>query len=180
MDSRDKSSQVLKLVNLARATYGAAELESLSGGQVQSAPFCPIGRSLRRGVEDWLFVTVGSKYLRLWAVGQDPVAIAKKIMTAWKIPHEQLQQSRERPGIVMLPLPSELREFVRRFDGGLLPGYQGQVDQQEMQHLRELASGMPMPIMQRNKPVAEASRNSVKTNRMPFVSPIGMTAREAP
>lgn len=157
MDRRDRSGQVLKLVNLARATYGASELEALPGGQVHSAPFCPIGRSLRRGVEDWLFVTVGSKHLRLWAVGKDSVAIAKKIMTAWGIPHEQLKQSRERLGIVMFSLPSELREFVDRFDRGLLPGHQGQVDQQEVRHLAELASNMPIPVRQQNETAANAS-----------------------
>jgi hypothetical protein len=155
MDSRDGSRQVLKLVNLARATYGATQLDSLSGGQVHRALFCPIGRSLRRGVEAWLFVTVGSKHLRLWAVEQDPVTIAKKIMTAWGIPHEQLQQSRERPGIVIFPLPSELREFINRFDRGLLPGHRGHADQQEVQELGELASGMPMPITKRNKAATE-------------------------
>jgi hypothetical protein len=99
MDSRNGSEQILRLVNLARATYWASELEALPGGELHSAPFCPIGRSLRRGVEDWLFVTVGSKHLRLWAAGKDPVAFAQKIMTAWKIPLERLQQSRDRPGM---------------------------------------------------------------------------------
>jgi hypothetical protein len=149
MDSRDRSEQVLKLVNLARATYGAAELEALPRGELHSAPFCPIGRSLRRGVEDWLFVTVGSKHLRLWAVGKDPVAITQQIMTAWKIPLERLQQSRDRPGIVMFSLPPELQEFIDRFDRGLLPGHQGQVDQQEVRQLRTLARNMPIPVRQR-------------------------------
>jgi hypothetical protein len=149
MDSRDRTGQVLKVVNLARATYGASELKSLPGGQIRSAPFCPIGRSLRRGVEDWLFITVGSRHLRLWAVGKDPVVIAKQIMTAWGIPHEQLKQSRERPGIVIFPLPSELREFVDQFDRGFLPAQQSPVDQHEVRDLRELASGMPMPVRQR-------------------------------
>ena len=176
MDSRN---QVLKLVNLARATYGASQLESLSGGQTQSAPFCPIGRSLRRGVEAWLFVTVGSKHLRLWTVGQDSVAIAKRIMTAWEIPHEQLRQSLDRLGVIMLPLPAELREFINRFDRGLLAAHQGHVDQQEIQNLRELASGMPMPTRQRNKSAAEAPRDSAKTQRMPLASPAVMAAREA-
>jgi hypothetical protein len=145
MDNRDRSGQILKLANLARATYGASELEALPGGQIHSAPFCPIGRSLRKGVEDWLFVTVGSKHLRLWAVGKDPVAIAKQIMTAWHIPHEQLQQSRERSGVVMFPLPSEIAEFVDQFDRGLLPDLQRQVAHQEVQHLRKIASAMPTP-----------------------------------
>jgi len=34
-------------------------------GWLDSASVCTICRSLRSGVEDWLFVAVGSKYLRL-------------------------------------------------------------------------------------------------------------------
>lgn len=40
MDSRDLSGPVLKLVNLARASYGAFELETLLMGQPQNASFC--------------------------------------------------------------------------------------------------------------------------------------------
>ncbi len=151
MDNRDRSAQVLKLVNLARATYGAPELESLPGGQIRSALYCPIGRSLRTGVEDWLFVTVGSKHLRLWAVGRDPVTIAKQIMTAWEIPNEQPRLSRERPGVVMVPLPPEIREFLDRFDSGLLPDHQGRIDQQEVRRLRELASSLPNSVNPRKQ-----------------------------
>ena len=151
MDNRDRSAQVLKLVNLARASYGAAELESLPGGQIRSALYCPIGRSLRTGVEDWLFITVGSKHLRLWAVAKDPVTIAKQIMTAWELPQEQPKLSRERPGIVMVPLPSEIREFLHRFDSGLLPDHQGRIDQQEVRRLRELASSLPTSVRPQNE-----------------------------
>ncbi len=154
MDNRDRSAQVLKLVNLARASYGAAELESLPGGQIRSALYCPIGRSLRTGVEDWLFITVGSKHLRLWAVGKDPVTIAKQIMTAWELPQEQPKLSRERPGIVMVPLPSEIREFLHRFDSGLLPDHQGRIDQQEVRRLRELASSLPTSARPQNEVAA--------------------------
>ncbi len=155
MDRRHGSEQVLKLVNLARATYGASELEALPGGELHSAPFCPIGRSLRRGAEDWLFVTVGSKHLRLWAAGKDPLAFARQIMTAWKIPFERLQQSRDRAGMVMFSLPSELQEFIEQFDRGLLPDHEGQVDQQEARQLRALASSIPVPVKRRNRDSVE-------------------------
>src|SRR5437879_1085055 len=69
MDNSDLGRRVLELVNLARATYGAFALETLLRGQPRSASFCPIGRSLRIGVEYWLFVAVGTKYLRVWTVG---------------------------------------------------------------------------------------------------------------
>jgi len=149
MDSRDRSERVLKLVNLARTSYGAFELEALLGGQLQSASFCPIGRSLRRGAEDWLFVAVGTQHLRVWALGKEPVAIAKQIMTAWGMPDRRLKQSGERSGFVILPLPSEIREFVDHFDHGLLPDYQSQVDVQEVHQLRDLARTMPIPGRQR-------------------------------
>jgi hypothetical protein len=153
MDNRSESEQVLKLVNMARATYGAYALEALPQGELHSAPFCPIGRSLRRGAEDWLFVTVGSKHVRLWAIGKDPVAIAQRIMTVWAIPLDRLQQSRDRPGIVIFPLPPELRKFVDRFDHGLLPVHQGKVGRVEVQQLRVLANRMPVLSGLRKKDV---------------------------
>jgi len=106
-------------------------------------------------VEDWLFVTVGSKHLRLWAAGKDPVVFAQHIMTAWKIPLERLQQSRDRPGMVMFSLPPELREFIDQFDRGLLPGHQGQVDQQEARQLGVLASGIPLTVKRQNRDSVE-------------------------
>jgi hypothetical protein len=154
VDNRDPSEKVLKLVNLARAAYGAPELESLPGGQIRSALYCPVGRSLRKGVEDWLFVTVGSKHLRLWAVGKDPVTIAKQIMTAWGMSHEQPKPSRASPEIVMVPLPYELREFLHRFDRGLLPNLEGQIDQREVHHLKDLANSMPNPVRRRSDAAA--------------------------
>ncbi len=150
MDSPDRKESVLKLVNLARATYGAFELGTLLWGQPRSASFCPIGRSLRKGVEDWLFIAVGTKYLRVWGLGKEPRTIAMQIMTAWEIPHGRLKQSGERSGFVLLPLPSELREFVDQFDRGLLPDYQGHVDPREMRQLRELARTMPIPGRQQD------------------------------
>lgn len=150
MDSRDRTERVLKLVNLARATYGAFELEALLRGQPRSASFCPVGRSLRSGVEDWLFVAVGTKYLRVWALQKEPLAIGRQILAVWEISLGRLKQSGERSGFVLLPLPSEIREFVAQFDRGLLPDYQGQVGHQEVRQLRELARDMPIPGRQRN------------------------------
>lgn len=145
MNNRDRIGRVLKLVNLARASYGASELESLQGGQLHSASFCPIGRSLRKGVEDWLFVAVGGKHLRVWTLGKEPAAIAKQIMTAWEMPHKRLEQSGERSGFVILPLPVEICEFLEQFDRGLVPDYRGEADRHEVRQLRELARGMPIP-----------------------------------
>jgi hypothetical protein len=65
MDNRSRSRSSLELVNLARAAYAAPELDTLLSGHPHSASVCTICRSLRSGVEDWLFVAVGSKYLRL-------------------------------------------------------------------------------------------------------------------
>jgi hypothetical protein len=75
-------ASVLKLVNLARVAYGALELKSLLSGQPYRASRCPIDRSLLSGVEDWLFVAVGTKYLRLWALNRDSGAIAEQILMA--------------------------------------------------------------------------------------------------
>lgn len=140
-----EDKRVLELVNRARATYDARDLTSLLPGQLHSASFCPLGRSLRAGVEDWLFAAVGTKYLRVWAVQKDPLATAQGILEAWEVPRRLLKKSGEKSGSVLLPLPSELREFVNQFDRGLLPDYQGYVDPQEVLRLRELARGMPIP-----------------------------------
>ena len=88
----------------------------------------------------WLFVAVGTKYLRLLAPGRDPVAVGKEILTAWQLPQRQLKPSGEKSGFVLLPMPAELREFVDQFDRGLLPEFQAEVDPREKQRLRELAA----------------------------------------
>jgi hypothetical protein len=149
MDIQDPNRSVLRLVNLARAAYGAVELKSLLTGQPHSASGCVIGRSLRWGVEDWLFVAVGSKYLRLWALGKDWAAIAEQVLTAWGTGH-LLTQPGEKSGCAMLALPAEIREFIYKFDRGLLPDYQGEVDEIEMRRLSELARKMPILVGRRN------------------------------
>ena len=136
-------------------------MKSLLSGQPLSASFCPLGRSLRAGVEDWLFVALGTKFLRVWAVGRDPVVVGKDILTAWGMPHGRLKQSGDRSGFVLLPLPFELREFVDEFDRGLMPDYQGCVDPQEVRRLRELARDMPIPGRYRNL-------NSTRGGAQPF------------
>jgi hypothetical protein len=141
----DQGERVLKLVNLARVSYGASELEALLPGQPRSASFCPIGRSLRKGAEAWLFIAVGPRYLRIWAPERDCMTIAKRILAAWGMPEGRLVQSLERNGFVLLPLPAELSEFLEQFDRGLLPDYQGQVDNEEARKLKELARGMAIP-----------------------------------
>jgi hypothetical protein len=139
------SERVLELVNLARSTYGADELESLLPGQPLSASFCPLGRSLRSGVGDWLFVAVGTKHLRLWTLGKDPASVARGILGAWELPHKRLKKSAEGAGFAVIPLPSELSEFVIRFDQGLLLDYQAKVDGDEVRRLSELARKIPLP-----------------------------------
>jgi hypothetical protein len=81
-------------------------------------------------------------------------------MTALGIPLERLHQSRDRPGVVMFPLPAELREFIDRFDHGLLPAHQGHVDVWQVLQLRALASDMPVPAKQR-------ARDSVQVGKTP-------------
>jgi len=139
------SKRVLELVNLARRTYGADELESLLPGQPLSASFCPLGRSLRSGVGDWLFVAVGTNHLRLWTFGKEPGAVARAILGAWGIATKRLRKSADGMGFVVIPLPSELSEFVSQFDRGLLPDHQAQVDGDEVRHLSELARKIPFP-----------------------------------
>jgi hypothetical protein len=150
MDNRGQVSSVLKLVNQARAAYGAPELETLLSGQPHSVSFCPIGRSLRSGVEEWLFVALGSKHLRLWAPGNDSAAVARLIMTAWGMPHLPMVQPRDKSGCMTLALPAAICDFVNQFDRGLLPDYEREAGQSEMRQLSELARAMPILVGQRN------------------------------
>jgi len=146
MENRGQNNSVLKLVNLARGAYGASKLETLLRGQPHSASFCTIGRSLRSGVEEWLFVAIGSKYLRLWALGRDSVAIAENIRTAWKIPNQPQTQATQKSGWAILALPPEVREYLNRFDCGLLPACEGEVSRIEARQLSELARAMPLIV----------------------------------
>jgi hypothetical protein len=150
MDNRVQIGSVLKRVNLARAAYGAFDLETLLGGEPHSASFCAIGRSLRSGVEDWLFVSIGSAHLRLWTLGKDPDAVAKLIMTAWGISDHRLRRPHDKSIFVTLPLPIAIREFVNQFDRGLLPEFRGAVSQEDMRRLNELVHAIPFRIGQRN------------------------------
>ena len=146
MNDGIKSRSVLKLVNLARAAYGANELETLIRGQLRSASFCTIGRSLRFGAEEWLFIAVGSRYLRLWALGKDSAAVADQIRKAWGMPSQLLIKPTEKSGCVMLALPPEMCEFLDRFDRGLLPDYEGEVSDVEELQLTELAHKVPTAL----------------------------------
>ncbi len=146
MENLGQSNSILKLVNLARGAYGANNLETLLRGQPHSASFCTIGRSLRNGVEDWLFVAIGSKYLRLWASGRDSAAIAQDITAAWGIPNQPQTQPTQKSGCATLALPLEVREFLNRFDCGLLPDYEGEVSRIETRQLSELARAMPLTV----------------------------------
>ena len=148
MDTNDLAQRVRRLVNLARATYGGFELDALLRGKIQSASFCPIGRSMRIGVEHWLFVAVGTKHLRVWTLGKDRLAVAEKISAAWEVPNGGLKQSGSLPGCITLTLPFEVCEFVELFDRGFLPDYQDQVDHQEMRRLRDLARNIPIVLRQ--------------------------------
>jgi len=139
------SERVLELVNLARRTYGGAELDGLLPGEPLSASFCPLGRSLRSGVGDWLFVAVGTRHLRLWTLDKDPAHVARAILRAWGLPQKRLKKSSEGAGCAVIPLPSELSDFVIRFDQGLLPDYQAEVDGDEVRRLSELAPKIPLP-----------------------------------
>jgi hypothetical protein len=176
MDSPDPTRCVLRLVNLARAAYDAVELKRLLSGQPHSASVCAVGRSLRSGAEDWLFVAVGSKYLRLWAPGKDTAAIAEQILTAWEPPRHLLTQPGEKSGCVILPLRAEIREFIDQFDRGLLPDYQGEVDEIEMRRLSELARSMPSLVGRRDT----RDKSHGKFQRSPAATSIGTKVEDQP
>ena len=124
MKSMGGSDQVLKLVNFGASYRWSVCLGALQEGESHIAPFRPIGRSLRRDASDWLFVTVGSKHIRLWAIGKDPVAIAQK-RTVWGIPLDRVQPSREPAGNVTFPLPPELASSLTSSTMDFCPSFKG-------------------------------------------------------
>ncbi len=142
-----EANRILDLINQARGTYDAFPLERLLPGQIRSASFCPLGRSLRVGVEDRVFAAVGTKHLRIWTAGADPAVIATKIMKTWEIPPRRLWKPGEEGSFVILPLRPELIEFVNQFDRGLLPDFQAEPNPAEVLRLEELARTIPSPLL---------------------------------
>jgi hypothetical protein len=120
--------QVIATINRARAAYGATRIEELPSGLRLNPSHCPLARAFRMGVADRLFFGVGSGWLRVETVNEDPGRIAYAIKSAWYDPPRVVEGE---PVSSIIRLPPELRAFVREFDEGALPEYVGKPDENE-------------------------------------------------
>ena len=100
---------------------------------------------MRQGVKDWLFVAVGNKHLRLWSSTKDSSAVAAQIRTAWEMPALVMLEG-GKSVCATIQLPAELSDFIDRFDRGLRPDCEREVDSPEIHQLSELARAMPISI----------------------------------
>jgi hypothetical protein len=123
--------KVLMLINAAREAYGCAPLDSLPRGERASPSFDPIARAFRAGADDWLFLAVGSNWLRLGACGKDVMALAKRIHSAWFGAERPMNQQAVEGGSIYVKLPAPIVDFIAAFDSGKLPEFETRVADHE-------------------------------------------------
>jgi hypothetical protein len=123
--------QVLRLINAAREAYGCAPLDSIPRGERASPSFDPMARAFRSGADDWLFLAVGSNWLRLGACGKDVIALAKRIHSAWFGADRPFNQQVAEGGSIYVKLPAPIVDFIANFDAGKLPDFETRVADQE-------------------------------------------------
>jgi len=130
-------ASVVRSVNAARMACSSPPIEQLPKGERRSPCFCPLGRALRRDLDDSLLLAVGTQHLRIGAFDADTGAVASRIRKAWGLKERGI--GRESEQFVIVPLPPELKQFVIEFDAGKLPEFEGKVDQIEVAQLDSLA-----------------------------------------
>ncbi len=123
--------EVLRLINAAREAYGCAPLDSIPRGERASPSFDPMARAFRAGADQWLFLAVGSNWLRLGACGQDVMALAKRIHSAWFGAAYPLNQQAAEGGSIYVKLPAPIVDFISDFDAGKLTDFETRVADQE-------------------------------------------------
>jgi hypothetical protein len=125
------SKQVLMLVNAAREAYGCAPLDSIPRGERASPSFDPMARAFRAGADDWLFLAIGSNWLRLGACGHDVIELAKRIHIAWFGAERPFNQQAAEGGSIYVKLPAPIVDFISEFDAGKLPEFETRVADHE-------------------------------------------------
>jgi hypothetical protein len=125
------TEEVLRLINAAREAYGCAPLDSIPRGERASPSFDPMARAFRAGAEEWLFLAVGSNWLRLGACGKDVMGLAKRIHGAWFGADRPMNQQAAEGGSIYVRLPTPIVNFIVEFDAGTLPDFETRVAEQE-------------------------------------------------
>lgn len=125
------TEEVLKLINAAREAYGCAPLDAIPRGERASPSFDPVARAFRTGADEWLFLALGSRWLRIGACGQDAMAIAKKIHNAWYGDDHPMSKRAVEGGSIYVRLPQPIVDFIAAFDAGKLPAFETRVAEHE-------------------------------------------------
>jgi hypothetical protein len=133
-------SEIIRLVNAARESYGCSPIGDLPRGERASPSFDPLARAFRSGAEDWLFLAVGSYRLRLSAYGRNAMAIAERIHAAWFGDVRMGDRHFAEGGLVCVKLPQPMVEFIREFDSGTLSQYETRVPDIERARLAEIVA----------------------------------------
>jgi hypothetical protein len=121
--------KVTERVNNARAACNLSPIGQLPQGERRNPCFCPLGRALRRDMGDSFFLAVGTRHIRLASTDGTASEIARRFREAWGVADANAAPGSDQ--FVTIPLPSEMSAFVVEFDAGKLPGFEGQVEQEE-------------------------------------------------
>lgn len=135
------TEEVLRLINLARAAYGCAPLDAIPRGERASPSFDPMARAFRTGADEWLFLALGSRWLRIGACGKDAMAIAEKIHSAWYGADQPISKRAAEGGSIYVRLPQPIVDFIFEFDAGKLPAFETRVaDHEHARHAQVVKS----------------------------------------
>lgn len=110
---------VTERVNAARTACSLAPVAELPNGERRNPCFCPLGRALRKDMEDSFFLAVGTKHIRIATSDGSASEIARRIQEAWGIGGSNLRRENEQ--FLTIPLPSELTQFVVSSMAGSCP-----------------------------------------------------------
>jgi hypothetical protein len=155
-------AEVLRLVNAAREVYGCAPLVAIPRGERASPSFDPMARAFRAGADDWLFLAIGSNWLRLGACGKDVAALAARIHCAWYGGDQPISRRAAEGGSFYVKLPQPIVDFIAEFDAGKLREFETRVaDHEHARHAEVVKSCGEIDRfirMKARKPHARASR----------------------
>jgi hypothetical protein len=131
-------AKVVERVNQARAVYAPAPVAELPRGERGNPCFCPLGRALRKDMGDSFFLAVGTRHIRLASTNGDANELARRIREAWRVSESKILMPTNEQFLIV-PLPSELTEFVVEFDAGKLPNFEGRIEATEKARFTNLA-----------------------------------------
>jgi hypothetical protein len=147
---------VIARVNAARAVCSLDPIKELPKGERGNPCFCPLGRAFRKDMGDSFFLAVGTLHIRLALADGNGSEIAQRIREGWKISESKFVG--EGGQFSIIPLPSELTQFVVEFDAGKLPKFEGQIGQADKARFNALARRLWNVTIDRLRRVRRLSR----------------------